>query len=114
MKLLFDQNISWRVLSQLADVFPEAKQVRDLELVNRTDREIWEFAKQNGCSIVTFDADFYDFVTLYGHPPKVIWLRIGNTSTRELVEVLRSHSAQIIEFLTDTALSEISCLEIVN
>ncbi len=58
MKLLFDQNISFRVVRELTEYFPEAKQVRELNLENTTDRQIWEYAKQNGYTIITFDSDF--------------------------------------------------------
>jgi predicted nuclease of predicted toxin-antitoxin system len=71
MKLLFDQNISFRIISKLNDVFPDAKQVRELGLENSTDSEIWEYAKSKDYSIVTFDADFYDMSNLYGHPQEL-------------------------------------------
>jgi predicted nuclease of predicted toxin-antitoxin system len=58
MKLLFDQNISFRIVSKLKDTFSEAQQVRELGLENSTDREIWEYAKRNDYTVVTFDADF--------------------------------------------------------
>lgn len=64
MKLLFDQNISFRIVSKLKDTFPEAQQVRELGLENSTDREIWEYAKRNDYTVVTFDADFYDMSNL--------------------------------------------------
>lgn len=72
MKFLLDQNISFRVVVKLKHVYPDCRQVRELNLENKSDIEIWNFAKQNNYSIVTFDADFYDLVTLYGHPPKII------------------------------------------
>lgn len=46
MKLLFDQNISYRLLNHIQDVLPEAKQVRELGLENYSDKQIWEFAKK--------------------------------------------------------------------
>ena len=48
MKLLFDQNISHRLISRIQDILPNSKQVRELNLENSTDREIWGFAKENG------------------------------------------------------------------
>ena len=53
---------------------------------NCTDEKIWQFARQNGYTVVTFDADFFDIVTLKGFPPKIIWLRSGNLTTSELAE----------------------------
>lgn len=61
MKLLFDQNISHRLVTRLKDIFPESRQIRDLDLENSTDKQIWEYAKEYDFTIVTFDGDFYDF-----------------------------------------------------
>ena len=94
------------------NIFPEAKQVKDFQLEKASDKRIWIFAKQNGYSIVTFDSDFYDMVTLYGHPPKVVWLRFGNTLTSNLIKLLEFHFDVISSFITDPAYEEISCLEI--
>lgn len=47
MKLLFDQNISFRIISKIKLNFPDAKQVRQLGIENYSDVEIWKFAKEN-------------------------------------------------------------------
>ena len=112
MKLLFDQNLSFRIVSKLNKLFPEAKQVRSLGLENSTDREIWEYAKHNDFTIVTFDADFYDMSNLYGHPPKIIWLRTGNRRTSDLAKLLLDRSGIIKEFLSEQAYQTIACLEL--
>lgn len=112
MKLLFDQNISFRVVNKLNEIFPDAKQVRELGLENKTDREIWEFAKTNNYSIVTFDSDFSDLSNLLGAPPKIVWLRFGNRNTNALTELLVKKSSVIIEFLSDESLRDFSCLEL--
>ncbi|MFC6096221.1 DUF5615 family PIN-like protein [Flavobacterium qiangtangense] len=112
MKLLFDQNISFRILSKISNFFPEAKQVRELGIENFSDVEIWKFAKENNYTIVTFDADFYDLANLKGHPPKIIWLRFGNTKTDFLAEVLKSRNSIIKDFILSKEYAEIACLEI--
>jgi predicted nuclease of predicted toxin-antitoxin system len=114
MKLLFDQNISYRLVKRIKEFFPEAKQVRELNLENKTDRQIWDFAKKNGYTIVTFDIDFYDLSNLLGLPPKVILLKTGNRKTIELSEILSSKVDIISEFLTKTQYSDLGCLEIDN
>ena len=78
MRLLFDQNLSFKLCRRLADVFPDSGQARLLNLSEADDRTVWEYAKQNGFVIVSQDADFADLAALYGPPPKVIWLRCGN------------------------------------
>ena len=58
MKLLFDQNISFRIIKLIQLAFPQSEQIRKLNLENKSDKEIWTFAGRNGFTIVTFDADF--------------------------------------------------------
>jgi len=109
VKLLFDQNISFRIIKILGNHFPQSSQVRELKLEGAKDIEIWQYAKSNGFVVVTFDADFSDFANLYGHPPKIIWLRTGNTRTLYIANLLIQKEEQIINFLED---KDICCLEI--
>ena len=112
MKLLFDQNISFRIISKIKNHFPEAKQVRQLGIENYSDLEIWKFAKENQFTIVTFDADFFDLSNLKGHPPKIVWLRFGNTQTDFLSDILILNVSTIKDFITSDDFREIACLEI--
>lgn len=112
MKLLFDQNISFRIISKIEANFPEAKQVKQLGIENYSDVKIWKFAKEYEFSIVTFDADFFDLSNLKGHPPKIIWLRFGNTKTDFLADIINSRNSIINDFISSDAYLEIACLEI--
>lgn len=112
MKLLFDQNISFRIVNKLSELFPEAKQVRQLGLENATDLEIWSYAKSHNCTIVTFDSDFCDISNLKGLPPKIIWLRFGNSTTDMLAEILSSKAESIQIFIESPENIELACLEI--
>jgi predicted nuclease of predicted toxin-antitoxin system len=112
MKLLFDQNISFRVVKGLETILPLAKQIRELNLENSTDREIWEYAKREGYTIVTFDSDFYDLTLILGIPPKVVWLRYGNASTNHLIKILKENQSIITEFIENPDYREIGCLEL--
>ena len=112
MKLLFDANISYRAVKGLADIFPNAYQVRDLSLDKATDRQIWDYAKENYYTIVTFDSDFYDLTLLLGFPPKVIWLRLGNTSTGNLIKIFKENQGLIQEFIETVEYCNIGCLEL--
>jgi predicted nuclease of predicted toxin-antitoxin system len=111
MKLLFDQNISHRLIPQLQDILQEARQLRELGLENCTDKQIWEYAKENGLNIVTFDGDFYDFSLVWGHPPKIIWIRTNNQTTKNISKIIRQHLKTLIEFQHD---NELACLEIIQ
>lgn len=112
MKILFDQNISYRVIDKISKNFPEAKQVRELNLENDSDLEIWQFAQSNNYTIVTFDADFYDLANLKGHPPKIIWLRVGNTKTENVAKLFNLKYKLIKDFINNPDYKDIACLEI--
>lgn len=109
MKLLFDQNISRKSTNRLADIFPESSHVQFHSLAEKTDTEIWEFAKVNNFSIVTQDADFAERSRLYGSPPKVAWLRCGNAPTQK-VEALIRHGKEAIQELLNNP--DLDCLEL--
>lgn len=101
MKLLFDENLSPKLLQLLADCFPHAEHVRDIGLMSARDSTVWDYAARHGFAIVSKDADFRQRSFLYGHPPKTIWIRRGNCSTRDIERLLRRHSVSIVEFLAD-------------
>nr|WP_225990302.1 DUF5615 family PIN-like protein [Flavobacterium sp. SaA2.13] len=110
--MLFDQNISFRIISKINIAFPEAKQVRQLQLENATDVEIWEFARINDYTIITFDSDFFDFSNIKGHPPKIIWLRLGNTTTEFLANLINDKAVIIKDFISKVEYTDYACLEI--
>jgi len=83
MKLLLDENLSPRLLAILADVFPNSAHVDRIGLGGATDQEVWQFAKDNDFVLTSKDSDFYEKSMLYGHPPKVIWVKRGNCTNRQ-------------------------------
>jgi predicted nuclease of predicted toxin-antitoxin system len=95
MKLLLDQNLAPGLVSKLGDLYPGSRHVRDVGLAASDDAAVWEYAKQNGFCIVSKDSDFQQRSLLYGAPPKVVWLRIGNCTTALIEELLRRYSAEI-------------------
>lgn len=99
MNLLFDQNISFKITTLLTDAFPDCKQVRELHLENSSDIALWNYARDNKFCIVTFDSDFIDISNLRGSPPKVIWLRFGNTTTKNIATKMIEQKAAILDFL---------------
>ncbi len=112
MKLLFDQNISFRILREINTAFPNSNQVKSLGLSNASDTDILKYAKQYDYSIVTFDSDFRDLSLIYGHPPKIILLRIGNNTTKHIAEILLEKEVKIKDFLSNEVYNEIALLEI--
>lgn len=105
MRLLFDENLSRRLpelLNQMADA---ATHVAHHGLLTHDDEDVWAFAAANGYAIVSKDSDFYFRSLARGHPPKVIWLRIGNAGTTEIAALMLRETAHIARFLSDESAS---------
>ena len=105
MKLLFDENLSPKLPDRLSDLFPDSLHVRDVNMKATIDPIVWDFAKDNNLMIVSKDADMHDLSLVLGNPPKVIWLRLGNCSTRQVEDVLRRDFDAIKLFYKDESLS---------
>ena len=95
MKLLFDQNLSPRLVNRLNDLYPNSAHVCTLGLNQASDREVRQYALQHGFLLVTKDADFGELCLLLGFPPKVIWIRRGNCATATIEQILRGHYPHI-------------------
>ena len=81
-----DQNISRKLIKDLKDLYPGSNHVYSLGLHEASDKEIWDYACKNDFVIVTQDSDFNERSLVFGYPPKIIWLRTGNVSTKSLFE----------------------------
>jgi predicted nuclease of predicted toxin-antitoxin system len=101
MKLLFDQNLSPKLVNRLADLFPSSSHLQSVGLDWADDDQVWEHARLNGFVIVTKDADFNNLSVLRGHPPKVIWLQQGNCTTAQVEAVFRARFTDIEAFEND-------------
>lgn len=101
MKLLFDHNLSPRLVTRLTDLYPESAHVFQLSMEEADDQEIWDYAQQHYYVIVTRDSDYNDLSMVRGFPPKVIWLRRGNCSTTVIEQLLRAATEAIQAFGSD-------------
>jgi predicted nuclease of predicted toxin-antitoxin system len=101
MKLLLDENLSYRIISPLQDTYPGTTQVRLAGLEQADDRVIWSFAKENDYVIVTKDDDFQGLLGLTGYPPKVIRLLTGNCSNEVVINTLLHNADAITVALED-------------
>ena len=101
VKLLFDQNLSHRIVQSLLLLYPGSSHVRLSGLDQADDETIWNFARDNGYVIISKDADFHQRSFLRGFPPKVIWVRCGNSSTSQIEKLLKDNYAAIQDFCDD-------------
>lgn len=99
VRLLFDENLSARLVRELGSEFPESRDVITALGPQPTDEAIWSYAGANGFVIVTKDEDFHRFSVWRGYPPKVIWIRQGNAPTGAIAAVLRASVPQIDAFV---------------
>ena len=105
MKLLFDQNLSPQLVRLLAAEFPGSQHVRDAGLAAAPDAAVWAYAAGQGLVILSKDSDFQHRALLLGHPPKVVWVRLGNCSTAAVVALLRARQADLLAFEADLTAS---------
>ena len=109
MKLLLDENLSKRLVPFLQADYPQSSQVTLLGLEQASDREIWHYAKESNYVIVTKDSDYQDLSELYGNPPQVILLTLGNSDKAKLLKVLIERKQDIYALLLN---SDVGCIEI--
>jgi predicted nuclease of predicted toxin-antitoxin system len=101
VKLLFDENVSPKLVGLMADTYPGSAHVRDVSLRGASDRRIWEHARANGFVIVSKDDDFRQRSFLQGAPPKVVWLQVGNAGTTAIADLLGERTQDLREFESD-------------
>ena len=101
MRLLFDQNLSPRLTRMLQDIYPESLHVMNVGLGDAGDDVVWAYAKNYDFNIVTKDADFPRLSVIHGHPPKVIWVRLGNGPMSEVESLLREQYDNLLSFYQD-------------
>ncbi len=112
MKILIDQNISYKLKSINNSTQFQFIHVSDVGLSDKSDLEIWNYSKTNNLTILTFDTDFYNLSLLNQSFPKIILLQIGNCSTKNLIEILIQRENNIKEFINDPLNEKLYCLKI--
>ena len=101
MKVLLDQNLSFRLVEVLLSRFPGSLHVRDVDLAGDDDERTWELAKREGFVIVTKDNDFLARALVRGHPPQVVHICLGNASTRQIAHLLTARMDEIERFIAE-------------
>lgn len=101
MKLLFDENLSPKLVAALSDKFPGSCHVDRVGLGGADDNQVWEYAHQHGLTLVSKDSDFHEKSLVYGYPPKVIWIKRGNCTNSQIELILRNKADQIADLLND-------------
>lgn len=103
MKLLVDHNLSDKLSLRLQDQFPGSLHISEVLPRREKDTNIWSYAREYGFVIITKDSDYRRLNRERGHPPKVIWIRTGNTPNAVVESLLHDHYDEIRDFQQDPA-----------
>jgi predicted nuclease of predicted toxin-antitoxin system len=109
VRLLLDENLSRRIVPLIASHYPGSSQVALLGLEQASDADLWTYARQHGFIIVTKDSDFADLSTLHGQPPKVILLKTGNQTWRDVAQTLIDQRDSLESALI---MSNVACVDL--
>ena len=101
MRLLFNNNLSHRLISDLADTYPNSLHIRDIGPENAADTDIWDYARDHGLVIVTKDRDYREMSRTRGHLPKAILIMLRNCSTATVATLLCHHQTDLRSFQLD-------------
>ena len=101
MKLLFDENLSPRLVDGLADIFPQSAHVDRVGMGSTDDDMVWDYARQHGFILVSKDSDFHEKCLLRGYPPKFVWIKRGNCSTSQIETLLRDMAGNNAGMIND-------------
>jgi predicted nuclease of predicted toxin-antitoxin system len=99
VKLLLDENLSFRLVAQLEPTYPGSQHVDSVGLHAQSDARVWEFARDTGFTILSKDNDFRQLALVYGAPPKVIWLAVGNAATEAILHLVQDSASKIEAFI---------------
>jgi predicted nuclease of predicted toxin-antitoxin system len=85
VRFLVDTQLPAALARWLEEKGHQAEHALDVNLAQSKDTPIWRYAHEHGAVIVTKDEDFAEWVRRGRLGPSVVWLRIGNSSTRNLL-----------------------------
>ena len=97
MRFLIDAQLPPGLARHLNAVGHEGVHVAYIALSTANDRKIWDHAIASDAGLVTKDEDFVTMRALSRRGgPVIVWLRVGNTTTRALIALLNSVLPEII------------------
>ncbi len=86
MRFVVDAQLPPALARLLASLGHYAEHVADIGLRDADDSPIWDYALKHQATLVTKDEDFPHRFRQGVTAPVIVWLRIGNTSRRALLE----------------------------
>jgi predicted nuclease of predicted toxin-antitoxin system len=95
VKLLFDENLSFRLVERLLAEYPGSTHVELIGLRGASDQSVWQYARDNNFILISKDDDFRNLCLVRGAPPKVVWMNLGNAATDQIADLLKRRRADI-------------------
>ncbi len=93
MKFLIDAQLPALLKEILLSLGFEAMHVEELPNGDETnDKEIAQYADNEGWIVVTKDADFYHAHMIHSQPSKLLLITTGNIKNRALFDMIRAHA----------------------
>ena len=100
MKFWLDAQLSPEMAGWIAERFGYAKPLDpEFRARDASDVEIFNAAKQADIILITKDSDFSHLIQRLGVPPRVIWLRCGNTSNQRLRQLFERSLREAVALL---------------
>lgn len=98
MRLLFDENLSLRLVGLGAAQWPDSVHVETIGMRGAPDTDIWSYALRRGYMIVSKDDDFRNLALVRGPRPKVVWIQAGNAPTARIADILLTNLSELEAF----------------
>lgn len=109
MKFIVDAQLPPALARFLAAKGEDVVHVLDVQMMESSDSQIWDFSLHNSLVIITKDEDFQLRASVTANHPRIVWVRIGNCSKKVLlaffdqkwdeVKAELSNGAHLVELL---------------
>jgi predicted nuclease of predicted toxin-antitoxin system len=99
LRFLVDAQLPVRLVELFVSAGHAASHVADVGLLSATDADIRAYALRHGMIVVTKDEDFAIARQIGAAGPQVLWIRLGNTTNRVLMERMQPLLPEIFSAL---------------
>jgi predicted nuclease of predicted toxin-antitoxin system len=101
MRFVVDDQLPVSLARYFSSLGHVAEHVSDIGLTGAPDTLIWKYASEIGAVIVSKDDDFVGIRARHPDGPAVVWLRVGNTRTKPLLDRMATLFPVIVEALSE-------------
>ena len=99
MRFLVDAQLPPALARMLSAHGHVAEHVTDVGPADAPDRDLWHYALEHQALLITKDEDFSNMLVFGGAAPVIVWIRVGNTRRRALIEWFEPLIDRIVEMI---------------